>query len=68
MESTIKPISMQYGIRFTVCSKREHTQILNTRIIDPFPDVKAYADATSLVVTIYGEKGVTQVLVVTIYG
>ena len=36
--------------------------------IDPFPDVKAYADATDVVVTIYGEKGVTQVLVVTIYG
>ena len=37
-------------------------------VIDPFPDVKAYADATAVVVTIYGEKGVTQVLVVTIYG
>ena len=34
--------------------------------IDPFPDVKAYADTTTVVVTIYGEKGVTQVLVVTI--
>ena len=32
--------------------------------IDPFPDVKAYADATAVVVTIYGERGVTQVLVV----
>ena len=42
--------------------------LTSVTLIDPFPDVKAYADATAVVVTIYGEKGVTQVFVVTIYG
>ena len=49
-------------------SRKSQTSKKCATLIDPFPDVKAYADATSLVVTIYGEKGVTQVLVVTIYG